>query len=92
MKQKMKDEEMWLMGQYIMSALDATVCNSSIWRGKNGKPSKYFEKPLLQTVEPKEKVLTEEEKKKQLEKFVMSMKLMENNYKAEHGNKDGSVS
>jgi hypothetical protein len=39
----MKDEEMWLMGNYIMSALDATVCNNSLWRGKNGKPAKYIE-------------------------------------------------
>lgn len=91
-KQKMRDEEMWLLGQYFMSALDATVCNHALWRGKHGKPSKYIEKPILQTEETKEKVLTEEEKKKQLEKFVLSMKLMEKNYKAEHGIKDGSVS
>lgn len=86
----MKDEEMWLMGNYIMSALDATVCNNSLWRGKNGKPAKYIEKPIMQTAELENKVLTEEEKKKQLEKFVMSMKLMESNYKAEHKNNDGS--
>ncbi len=92
LKQKMRDEEMWLMGQYVMSALDSTVCNNSLWRGKNGKPSKYIEKPIMQTVEQENKVLTEEEKKKQLEKFVLSMKLMEKNYKAEHGIKDGSVS
>ena len=85
----MRDEEMWLMGQYVMSALDATVCNSFLWRGKNGKPSKYIEKPILQTAELENHVLTEEEKKKQLEKFVMSMKLMESNYKAEHKNNDG---
>lgn len=84
-KQKMRDEEMWLLGQYFMSALDATVCNNALWRGKNGKPSKYIEKPILQTVEEENKILTEEEKKLQLEKFVLSMKLMEKNYKAEHG-------
>lgn len=88
----MRDEDMWIMGQYVMSALDSTVCNSSIWRGKHGKPSKYIEKPIMQTYEPKNTVLTEDEKKKQLDKFVMSLKLMESNFKAEHKNKDGSVS
>ena len=46
-KRKIRDEEMWLMGQYIMSALDATVCNNSLWKGKHGKASEYFNKPLL---------------------------------------------
>ena len=91
LKRKMRDEEMWILGQYIMSALDSTVCNSSIWRGKHGKPAKYIEKPIMQMDNFKNHVLTEDEKQKQLDKFVMSLKLMESNYKAEHENKDDSV-
>ena len=92
-KRKIRDEEMWLMGQYIMSALDATVCNNSLWKGKNGTPSKYFEKPILsQYEEKKDKELTEEEKQAQLDKFVMSLKLLESNFKANKKNKDGTVS
>lgn len=91
-KKKIRDEEMWYMGQYIMSSLDATVCNSTIWKGKNGKPSKYVEKPFYQIQEDNKKVLSEDEKKKQLDKFVMSLKLMESNFKAEHKNKDGTGS
>ena len=88
-KQKIKDEEMWYMGQYIMSALECTVCNNTFWKGKNGKPSKYIEKPILQQFEEKNsnKILTENEKQAQLDKFVMSLKIMESNFKAEHENK-----
>lgn len=83
---------MWIMGQYIMSALDSTVCNNFLWKGKHFTPSKYIEKPILQQFEEKSKTLTKEDKEIQLEKFVMSLKIMESNFKAEHTNKDSSVS
>ena len=83
-KRKIMDEQMWVMGHYIMSALDATVCNNVLWRGKNGKPAKYIEKPIMQTVNNNNKVLTEEEKKRETEKFFMSLKIMEANFKANH--------
>lgn len=92
-RRKIRDEEMWIMGQYIMSALDATVCNNSLWKGKHGTPSKYIEKPIFsQYEEKKERELTEEEKQSQLDKFVMSLKLLESNFKANRKNKDGTVS
>lgn len=89
LKKKIEDENMWRMGQYIMSALDSTVCNNTFWKGKNGKPSKYIEKPILQQLEERNsnKILTEDEKQAQLDKFVMSLKIMESNFKAEHENK-----
>ena len=46
-KRKIEDEKMWYMGQYIMSALDSTVCNNSFWKGKHGTASKYFKEPLF---------------------------------------------
>lgn len=92
-KQKAKDEEMWIMGQYIMSALDATVCNNFLWKGKGGKPSQYIDHPLLsEEKEPqkKEAPLTEEEKKRRTELLFMQLKIMGANFKNNH--KDSSVS
>lgn len=89
LKRKIQDENMWIMGQYIMSALDSTVCNNSFWKGKNGKPSKYIEKPIMSDGNIVKKELTEEEKQAKLDVFVMSLKIMESNFKAEHKNKKG---
>lgn len=58
---------MWLMGQYVASALDATVCNAMPFVKRKQK-GKYFEKPIR--VIP----MTEEEKKiaeeKELDRFL----------------------
>lgn len=83
---------MWIMGQYIMSALDSTVCNNFLWKGKNGQPSKYVEKPILsQNEETKENiVLTEEEKRRKTEQLFMQLRIMGINHKRNH--KDSSVS
>ena len=55
-KKQQQSEEMWLMGQYVASALDATVCNAMPFI-KRKRKGKYFEEPIRVT--PK----TEEEKK-----------------------------
>lgn len=91
-KQKIIDEQMWMMGQYIMSALDSTVCNSFLWKGKNGKPSHYIEKPILSQIKEKkeETLLSEEEKKKRTEQLFMQLRIMGANHKRNH--KDSSVS
>ena len=83
---------MWYMGQYIMSALDSTVCNSFLWKGKNGTPSKYLEKPFMSNVEDRKKdiPLTEEEKRKKTEELFMQLKIMGANHKKK--NKDSKVS
>lgn len=44
----------WLLGRYFMFALDASVCNSWLWRGKGDAPHKYIEKPFLAVIEEKE--------------------------------------
>lgn len=54
---------MWLMGQYVASALDATVCNAMPFTKRKQK-GKYFEKPIR--VIP----MTEEEKKIEEEKAL----------------------
>ena len=57
--------DMWLLGQTIMSALDATVCNMIPFVKRKGK-GKYFEEPFR--VMPK----TEEEKRMEEEKALQA--------------------
>lgn len=86
---------MWIMGQYVMSALDATVCNNSLWKGKNGTPSKYVEKPITFGAEEKTEEnapLTEEEKRRQTEQLFMRLKIMGANHKRSNKSKDSTVS
>lgn len=76
----MRDEEMWYLGQYFMSALDSTVCNNSLWKGKNGKPSKYIEKPLMSDVES-DKPQNNDEMARKAEQLFAQLSIMEVNYK-----------
>lgn len=64
-KNQERSNEMWLMGQYVASALDATVCNAMPFT-KRKRKGKYFEEPIRVT--PK----TEEEKKLEEEKALQS--------------------
>lgn len=88
---------MWLLGQYFMSALDSTVCNSWVWRKKSEKPHNYIEKPILQKAEEKQaKIkaapLTEEEKKRKTEKLFMNLRLMGANFNLNHREKNNKIS
>lgn len=85
----MKDEELWYLGQYVAMALDATVCNNALWKGKNGKPSKYPRKPLMADVKVSKKELTEEEKQKAVDLFFATENARRVNWKRNH--KDSKV-
>ena len=76
---------MWF-GTYGLSAVSVAV--EHCLAGRKAK-SKYIEKPVLSEIQEKKsnKILTEDEKQAQLDKFVMSLKIMESNFKAEHENK-----
>ena len=76
---------MWF-GTYGLSAVSVAVEHCLV--GRKAK-SKYIEKPVLSEIQERKtnKELTEEEKQAQLDKFVMSLKIMESNFKAEHENK-----
>lgn len=63
-----KDTLNWYLGQYVMSALDSTVCNSWPWRGKNSQPHSYIKKPILKTQEM-DSELTEDEQQKAVDLF-----------------------
>ncbi len=45
-KRHIEDEKMWYMGQYIMSAIDATICNA--FRKHRSDGGEYIEKPFMQ--------------------------------------------
>lgn len=76
---------MWF-GTYGLSAVSVAVEHCLV--GRKAK-SKYIDKPVLSEIQERKtnKELTEEEKQAQLDKFVMSLKIMESNFKAEHENK-----
>ena len=78
---------MWF-GTYGLSAVSVAV--EHCLAGRKAK-SKYIEKPVLSEIQEKNsnKILTEDEKQAQLDKFVMSLKIMESNFNAEHENKKG---
>lgn len=75
LKRKLEDEKMWMMGQYIMSALDATVCNNFLWKGKHGKASEYVKKPILSDVEEKTKENKYKESKEEIAVFEMKQRI-----------------
>lgn len=91
-KLKTQEEDMmnWIQGQYFASALDATVCNSWIWRKKGAKPHSYIEKPILRDEEEKKQQskvnnpLTEEEKKRQTEQLFLRLRIMGANFNLNH--------
>jgi hypothetical protein len=77
---------MWF-GTYGLSAVSVAV--EHCLAGRKAK-SKYIEKPVLPEMQKKNDMnreLTEDEKQAQLDKFVMSLKIMESNFNAEHENK-----
>lgn len=87
-KLKMQEQDhlmhLW-WGTYGLSAVSVAVehCLAS----RKAK-SKYIEKPVLSEIQERNsnKILTEDEKQAQLDKFVMSLKIMESNFNAEHKN------
>ena len=65
LRKQEQSDEMWLMGQYVAVALDATVCNAMPFIKRKQK-GKYPEKPIR--VIP----LTEEEKREEEEKVLQA--------------------
>lgn len=58
---------MWMMGQFVMAALDATVCNMMPFVKRKGK-GKYPEKPYR--VIPMTEEESRQEEDKELQKFL----------------------
>lgn len=66
-KRQQQSDDMWLMGQYVASALDATVCNAMPFIKRKQK-GKYLEKPIRVVPMTEEEKIIEEEK--ELDKFL----------------------
>lgn len=67
-KRKIRDEENFTLGQYMMSALSATVGN--MFKNKTDEPNKYIEMPILQYDAD---VVRERELQRQREQFVQAL-------------------
>jgi hypothetical protein len=72
--QEKKDYEMWMMGQYIMQSLQATVCNGFIWRDKGQKPYEYPNTPFTQEKVKKEQN-TNKESNEEIAVFEMKKRI-----------------
>lgn len=89
-KRKLKDQEMWYMGQYVADALSATVCNAFLWKKKGEQPNTYPNSPYLsktQTVGEHEE-LTEDEKQKEVDLFFARERARRVNWKRSHRGKE----
>lgn len=81
---KEQDYFAWLFNQYTLSAVLVAV--EHCLAGKKAK-SEYVKKPIMKEVEDKQtknKLLTEEDKKKQTEKLFMQLRIMGANFNLNH--------
>ena len=88
MKRKVADAEAWQFNMYTMCAVQTAVAN--VLLGKKSK-AKYIEEPFMQNAECNhgdEEHLSEAEKKKQREKLLMTLQLMQANFELNHSNDD----
>lgn len=85
LKLKVQDEQMWLMGQYVLSAVSVAV--EHCLAGRKAK-SKYVKQPFTREVEEQNKPLTEEELQRQRELFVAKLEIMKTNFELNHKNQE----
>lgn len=84
LKVKRDDEIAWLNGRYMVEALVSTVGN--MFGKKGSEPHTYPEQPYLHDTEFNKKkvqsevVLSEEERKEQVNQFFLSLKIMQSNF------------
>lgn len=80
-RQKRKDEEMWIMGIYVQRAVGVAV--EHCLNGRKAA-SEYFKVPICsknsRIREEPEQELTEEQKKQAREQVLMQLKIMMSNF------------
>ena len=81
-----QDEDMWVMGMYVQSAVAVAV--EHCLAGKKAK-SKYLELPLREKMEEENKV-SEDNLQKQRKQFVAQLMLMKANFELENGKNDSA--
>ena len=89
LKQKMADSQAWQFNMYTMCAVQTAVANVLV--GKKSK-AEYLKEPFSQTAEKQkqedEENLSEAEKKRQRDKLLMTLQLMQANFELNHSNDD----
>jgi hypothetical protein len=88
LKRKVQDEEQWLLGGYMFSAVSIALGNA--FRKKNQKTKSYFEElkePFLKgiTDKPSKGEMSEEEKQKHIDALMARLHIMQNNFNTKHG-------
>lgn len=68
-KREMLDEEMWVMGQYVLSAVGVAV--ERCLAGKDSR-AKYIEKPILLGAREEEMLSEEEKYERDLQKALLA--------------------
>lgn len=83
-QRKIKDEEMWQSGMYVMAAVSVAV-NKALY-GKKAKNSNYPEKPFSFGDEQneQEEILTEDQIQKERKGLLMKLKMMQFNFNKNH--------
>ena len=85
LRRKIKDEEMWLFGNYTFAAVQTAIGNA--FRKKGQKPKSYFEvmeEPNLSHSEKDKNGLTEYEKKQKTELLFKNLEIMAANFNLTH--------
>lgn len=89
LKRKISDAEAWQYNIYTMCAVQTAVAN--VLLGKKSK-AEYLKEPFMQEEKcnsDNEEHISEDEKKKQCEKLLMTLQLMQANFELNHSNDEG---
>ncbi len=89
LKRKISDAEAWQYNIYTMCAVQTAVAN--VLLGKKSK-AEYIGEPFMQKEKydsDNEECISEDEKKKQREKLLMTLQLMQANFELNHSNDEG---
>ena len=88
MKDEMRDMWCWMNGLYTLDAISVTVAN--VLASKGTPPQKYKEQPILAAAKEQNRVLTEEEKKEQVQMLWNALSVMQSNFERTHGDKNNA--
>lgn len=69
-RKRMKNEELWLEGNYVFAAMTTALSNLD-FSGKKRKPNSYLEKPfdIFEKTEEEKKIEAEKEREKAIAAF-----------------------
>lgn len=85
-EREVADTDAWVIGQYVMHAIDVVADRIISGMSKKKSSAKYLEKPLhlMYKEENKTDELSEEEKIRQTELLFMKLKVMQSNFERSH--------